>query len=211
MVDEASFISKGLWMDLILPLNMQDKTSLLAATTPKGAYNSYAGKLMKFKRQDGSLIFNVVKSEELCEKCIAEGNDDICPHRAALRSKNKSTQKIRDTGLLYDDEDRKKEELYGYEVSTRGRIIDQETVDTFRTHVIDFNQHPRCVYVSIDPSGGGSGSQLGIVVAAEYVDPKFGPKLTVCVFITSSVVPPPRLCASPRPSCWLWLLVVAAL
>lgn len=175
---------RKLWLELILPLNMQTKTSLLAATSPKGAGNSYCSYLLKLKDGD-ELVFNVINLQEICKACRAAKLDD-CEHKGIIRSTNKSSKKQRLTMLMYSegDADTAKEELLGQERSSKGGIIPDEYVEQFKHNVCELGHRPRAVYCSFDPGGGSSTGQLGITMAVEINTISEGVKLVVrIVFI----------------------------
>jgi len=178
-IDEANFVPKRLWLDLILPLNLQTKTSLLAATSPKGSNGSFCSHLLKVQ-DNGVNVFNVVDLQEVCKKCIAE-NKDECRHKDPIRSTNKSAKKMRLTTLLYPDGEQgtANEELLGLERSSKGGIIPEEYVEQFKHNVCQISHRPRAVYCSFDPGGGSSMGQLGITVAVEINTLTEGVKIVV--------------------------------
>jgi hypothetical protein len=184
-IDEANFIPRALWTDLILPLNMQEKTSLLAATSPKGAASSYCSLLLNVKDADGENLFNVVRASEWCKDCLAKGISESCTHKTLARSSNKSQKKMKNTFLMYQDGDVDKamEEMYGQEAKTKGGIIPDEKVREFKENVRQLTHRPRCVYISLDPGGGGKSSQMGVIIAAEINTASSGVKLVVSFFI----------------------------
>jgi hypothetical protein len=181
IIDEANFIKRQLWTDLILPLNMQEKTALVAASSPKGAANSYCSRLIAAKDEDGEPIFNTIRASESCKACLAAGVSETCNHKTLARSKNKSSRKMKATAALYQDGDydTMMEEMYGLESSSKGGIIPDSAVQSFRENVKTLTHRPRCVYISIDPGGGGKGSQMGVIVAAELNTAASGVKLIV--------------------------------
>jgi hypothetical protein len=182
-IDEANFISRALWTELILPLNLQEKTSLIAASSPKGSANTFASRLIEARSKvDGKLIFNVVRAVEVCKKCLQNGTPETCNHDPLSRSFNKSQRKAQDTMAIYgdgDDYDVGMEENLGIESKSKGGIIPNVMVEEFKENIAAFNMRPRCIYLSIDPGGGGKGSQIGVVIAAEMNTPSKGVVLTV--------------------------------
>lgn len=71
------------------------------------------------------------------------------------------------------------EENLGIESKTGGGIIPNIMVEEFKENILEFNMRPRCVYLSVDPGGGGKGSQIGVIIAAEINTPSKGVTLTV--------------------------------
>jgi hypothetical protein len=163
---------------------MQEKTALLAATSPKGAASSYCSLLLNVKDEDGENLFNVVRASESCKDCLAKGISETCTHKALARSKNKSAKKMKNTFLMYQDGDYDKamEEMYGQESKSKGGIIPDEKVTEFKANVKKLTNRPRCVYISLDPGGGGKSSQMGVIIAAEMNTASSGVKLIVSLF-----------------------------
>lgn len=175
---------------MILPLNLQEKTSLIAASSPKGSANTFASRLIEARSKvDGELIFNVVRAVEVCKRCLEKGTPESCNHDPLSRSFNKSQRKAQDTMAFYGDGDDYAvgmEENLGIESKSNGGIIPNFMVDDFKENIMSFNMRPRCVYLSIDPGGGGKGSQIGVIIAAEINTPSKGVTLTVIYFQISS-------------------------
>lgn len=168
---------------MILPLNLQEKTSLIAASSPKGSANTFASRLVEARSKvDGELIFNVVRAVEVCKMCLEKGTPETCTHDPLSRSFNKSQRKAQDTMAIYGDGDDYAvgmEENLGIESKTGGGIIPNIMVEEFKENILEFNMRPRCVYLSVDPGGGGKGSQIGVIIAAEINTPSKGVTLTV--------------------------------
>jgi phosphopantothenoylcysteine synthetase/decarboxylase len=165
---------------------MQEKTALLAATTPKGSANSYCSLLLNVKDEKGENLFNVIRASEFCKECLAKGVSETCTHKALARSKNKSSKKMKNTFLMYQegDLDTAMEEMYAQESKSKGGIIPESKVKEFKENIRQLTNRPRCVYISIDPGGGGKSSQMGVVVAAEINSASSGVKLVVSSFFT---------------------------
>jgi len=180
-------VPRPLWTDLILPVNMQEKTALLAATSPQGANNSYCSYLLNLT-DNGKHVFNVINLMEVCKTCRAGKNPELCTHKSLVRSANKSAKKIRLTYLMYDAGDKGKamEELYGQERKSKGGVIPDEFVDAFKSNVRALDHRPRAIYCSFDPGGGSSAGQFGICVAVEINTLSEGVKIVVslclCLF-----------------------------
>lgn len=168
---------------------MQEKTALVAASSPKGAANSYCSRLIAAHDDEGNPIFNTVRASESCKACLAAGISETCNHKALSRSKNKSTRKMKATAALYQDGDydTMMEEMYGLESNSKGGIIPDSAVKTFLENIKTLLHRPRCVYISIDPGGGGKGSQMGVIVAAELNTAASGVKIDVSFFLYAFV------------------------
>ena len=95
---------------------MQDKTSILAATTPQDS-NTYHSFLINVKDPEtGKLLFNVVLLIEVCKACRQPGKKAWkCTHKLGAMSGNKSAAKRNETLLFYRAEDKAiaQRELFG--------------------------------------------------------------------------------------------------
>jgi len=164
---------------------MQEKTSILAATTPQdnSTYHSF---LINIKDPDtGKLLFNVVHLVEICKACRNSSNPLGCTHKYDEMSGNKSAAKRKETMRFYRPEQKHiaQRELLGQQASGSTGLIPKERIERFSTSsvIIPLVPNFRCIYLGIDPGGGGPG-ELGIVGMAELVT-DIGPKLVVKNFI----------------------------
>jgi len=71
-------------------------------------------------------------------------------------------------------------ELMGQSASNAGSVIHDTWIDTFAESSIPIVTAPRCIYLSIDPGGGGPG-ELGIIAMVE-TSTVHGTRLTVSFF-----------------------------
>lgn len=79
-------------------------------------------------------------------------------------SGNKTRSKIKETQALYraNQTHVMMREILGQSASGSGGILPQQYIDDFIKSVDTLENPPRCIYLAIDPSGGGTG-ELGIV------------------------------------------------
>lgn len=178
-IDESEFVKRDLWLNTILPLHLQEKTSILAATTPQDntSYNSF---LISLKDPEtNEHIFNVVNLFEVCIKCRAGDKPWQCTHQPDRISGSK-TRKSRDiTKLFYSDGDGEigGRELYGVGNKNTNNLLLTRLVQQFRKSSVKIQRRVRALYLAIDPGGGGPGD-LGIVGVAE-TNGEQGPRLAV--------------------------------
>lgn len=179
-----AFLKAMIFIDLILPLMMQDKTGIVGLTTPKGEKNQFFLHLLRAKDRDGNSIFMKLQSKEYCDNCQKLGRADSCPHEIYGRSTNKTARSMEKARLVYGDEYAQagNEELLGMDTSGQGSVISQEVIEDFQSNVIDLVDPPRLAILSIDPGGGGVGSEMGIIIAAESSG-VYGQKIVVSGFI----------------------------
>jgi len=183
VIDEMAFLGPMIFIDLILPLMMQDRTGIVGLTTPKGEKKQFFKHLMRAKDKEGNPIFLKLQNKEACDACKELNKADTCPHEVYSRSTNKTAKSMEKARLVYGDEYAMagNEELLGMDTDERGSIIPMKDIEAFQSNVIKMDKPPRCVYLSIDPGGGGKNSEMGIVIAAEVVGP-YGVKIAVSGF-----------------------------
>ena len=176
-IDESEFVKEELWLEAILPLNMQDKTAILAATTPQddSTYHSFLISRRDPDRPE-QLLFNVVNLMEICKACKASEKPWKCTHKSYNISSNKSTAKRKETLLLYRENQKHvaMRELYGVAAGGSGGLIPDSDIEQLRNNISKLNKPARCIYLGIDPGGGGPGD-LGIVGMVETIT-ETGPK-----------------------------------
>ena len=180
VVDEMAFLKALIFIDLILPLMMQDKTGIVGLTTPKGEKNQFFLHLLRAKDKDGNSIFLKLQSKEYCDACAALNKADTCPHEVYGRSTNKTAKSMEKARLVYGDEyaTAGNEELLGMDTSGKGSVIPIKDIEAFQSNVVTMEKPPRVVYVTMDPGGGGRGSEMGIIIAVETTG-TYGQKITV--------------------------------
>lgn len=164
---------------------MQDRTGIVGLTTPKGEKKQFFKHLMRAKDKEGNPIFLKLQNKEACDACIELNRQDTCPHEVYSRSTNKTAKSMEKARLVYGEEyaTAGNEELLGMDTSERGSIIPSKDIEAFQSNVIKMDKPPRCVYLSIDPGGGGKNSEMGIIIAAEVVGP-YGVKIAVSYFFS---------------------------
>ena len=166
-VDESEFVPERLWTNTILPLNMQTKTSLLAATTPQDNTTFHAALLNLIDPSTGKPVFNVVNLVEVCPKCLLTDKPWKCTHRSDQISGSKS-QYDRDITLLMfrNAQSTAVRELFGQQTQSKDNLLQDEWIERFYKSSATFEHSVRALYMGVDPGGGGSG-QMGVCVIAE--------------------------------------------
>jgi len=148
---------------------MQAKTAIIGATSPQGK-NTYQSYLMDLvDPESGKKIFNVVELVEVCKKCRESDEPLNCKHKLDMMSGNKSSEKRDITHLFYREEDRHlaMRELMGQRADgSSGRLM-ENWIKNFSMTREPISMRPRCVYLGIDPGGGGAG-ELGITGMVEH-------------------------------------------
>lgn len=178
---------------------MQDKTAILAATTPQdnSTYHSFLISRRDPDRPE-QLLFNVVNLIEICKACKKSEKPWKCEHKSYNTSSNKSTAKRRETELLYPPNKKHiaMRELFGQAAGGSGGLIPDDDIQVLHSNICSIELPPRAIYLGIDPGGGGPG-ELGIVAMVETMTPE-GPRTVVriiffliqMIVITTSRFPP---------------------
>jgi hypothetical protein len=170
IVDEAGFVPLEMFENVAYPLAMVHGTVLVALSSPSeddgGAFNA----MFEAKMKDGRKVFRTIEISNVCTNCQKTGNMD-CTHVTQMRPQWQSKEALEELRALYKHSN---PEAYNREISGADnghrvvRAFPDAHIDALRdrpVHKPDFRY--RRVYVSVDPSGGGSGSDTGIVVIAE--------------------------------------------
>lgn len=69
-------------------------------------------------------------------------------------------------------------ELMGQQSTENGGLIPISWIDQLHASEIDVQDRPRCIYLGIDPGGGGPG-ELGVIGLIETLHPEYGTRLAV--------------------------------
>jgi hypothetical protein len=166
-------------------LYMQEKTSILAATTPQDntSYNSFLINLKDPETKES--IFNVVNLFEVCIKCRAGDKPWQCTHQPDRISGSKTRKSRTLAQLFYSDGDAEVggRELFGIGNKNTNNLLLTRVIQRFRKSTCRIQRRVRALYLAIDPGGGGPGD-LGIVGLAE-INGDEGPRLAVSLFSRS--------------------------
>jgi len=173
---------------------MQEKTSLLAATSPQGT-NSFQRFMMNIKDPDtGDYLINSIELQEVCRACKAAGKALTCTHKIYAMSSNKSQGKRAAVQAFYEGDDHLAErELLGQTADDSTGLLPPERIQRFLSRRIKLPVNPNiaCVYLAIDPGGGGPG-KMGIVamvsVHTEYGDGLVVKKILFIIFFYFSKI-----------------------
>jgi hypothetical protein len=164
---------------------MQEKTSLLAATTPQDntTYNSFLITLKDPETQEH--VFNVVNLFEVCPACLAGDKPWQCTHTPDKISGSKTRKSRAITSLFYGDGDEAigGRELYGVGNKASNNLLLSKVIERFRASSVKVVDQVRALYLAIDPGGGGPGD-LGIVGIVE-TNSERGPRLAVSFIFAS--------------------------
>ena len=162
VIDEAAHIHPDLFYKVIAPILQMKNTALFALSSPEGSQN-YFSKLINLKI-DGKPLFRICDCQMICEECrkLEREKQILCNHvkQTPPWLSKKRTGRLM---LLYLSDP-------ATAIKEYGGIIEDEFVPCFDRVLLQrmFNNphistksSPQYIYITIDPSGGGT-SQLAI-------------------------------------------------
>jgi len=181
VVDEGEFIPEKFWQKNIAPVASQSKTTLVAISTVTTNI-SFFKKLMETKDVNGNFVFNSEAWTPICEECRKGPRPLWCPHKIHKMSDGKSMDKISKLAAFYTgDVSTMLQELFGVATSSDSTFFTEEEIHNIIHGVpISINARPPCIYLAIDPGGGGPG-ELSAVAMVEVAG-KFVVKKTLFIF-----------------------------
>jgi hypothetical protein len=180
IVDESEFVSETLWTNTIFPLNMEFRNSIIAATSPQSE-DSFNHHLINLKdKNTGKNLYHVVYLFEVCDACTKAGKQAKCTHMGDQLSDSKRQETVDAVRQSYraGQSAAKLRETFGVTTSSIERIIPAQYVERFFSRRVDVDDKPRCIYMAIDPSGGGD-SEMGVVAICESFTMQMHMNLTV--------------------------------
>lgn len=163
IMEEASHMDKNVFFKIILPIWMLKNCSILGISTAEDEFNFYS-QLMDQKNDGGQPMFKTLRIVVACKDCIAADKGKECKHMDSFQPNWKSQRKLRMLRLIYATQ----QELFARE---NLGLLDSGKVFLFREYVPRFKQSPPLsffispdvLWMVIDPSGGGSKSQYGLI------------------------------------------------
>jgi hypothetical protein len=175
LIDEAAFLSYMLFMETILPTLTKGHTCLIAISTPQGEDNVYTWLTeLKDSTRGGRPMFNVVRTSRVCDACVAADKAMSCTHlRSKLPPWQEMSKVARMAQLYENDPHLHMREIMGRSADAGTKAFLAADVDKFFASKvrIDNPADVRAVYISADPSGGGT-SELAVVAMVEDIHGK---------------------------------------
>jgi hypothetical protein len=167
-LDELAFMPPNVIISLILPLLPRKNTSIITATSMP-LENLVFEHLMNAKNpMSDEPIFSVVKVDEVCKACRAAGTSLSCMHKLHKMSGNKSVGTRAATLALFPAGNRSQaeKELLNVDTGAGNHLLKESDINKFINSMIHVTKKPRCIYIGIDPGGGGLG-HMGLCAIAE--------------------------------------------
>ena len=153
VAEEAGFIHEKLWKNTILPLTTERGTAMACISSPDDK-NSTFGRMATTTDDDGKPLFKVITMEQM----------------GGLVTSHKTHSRIEQLKKLYEDDmDRYNREMKGEFGGDSNYVFDERYVELLfegDDNIYRDSEHgsyrPSEVFVCVDPSGGGSESDMGI-------------------------------------------------
>jgi len=164
-------MDQAVFFKIILPIWMLTNCAILGISTAEDEFNFYS-QLMTLKNSDGEPMFKTLSIVVACRDCIAAEKGKECKHMDNFQPNWKSQKKLRLLRLIYATQ----QELFARE---NLGLLESGKIFLFRDYVPKLQKSPRkalltnpdVVWIVIDPSGGGSRSQYGII-SGTFVEDK---------------------------------------
>lgn len=145
---------------------MVDKTAIMAISSPSDEFNYYST-LLELKRPDGSFVFKQFRLGMACEDCMEAGDPVGCTHKQDIMPHWLSVERTELAKCLYgENEAAYKREVLGIIASSSVYIFKRPFIQGLHNrakHVIQDVDQIREIHISIDPHGGGEGSEMAIM------------------------------------------------
>jgi hypothetical protein len=152
-----------MFYETILPMLELTGTSLLAISTPLDEFNYYS-KLVEQKDDHGKPFFKTVKAGRICDDCMRLPFEQMlkCDH-VVDGAHWKNAAKLKRLKALYEgDEARGARELGGVPMSSYTACFQKADIEGLYLNPLRVTRAmPRCIYITVDPNGGGM-SKMGM-------------------------------------------------
>jgi hypothetical protein len=164
--EEAAYMSKRVFFEVIVPLMAMKDMVLLCISTPLDSTNFYS-KIVNQKDENGDHMVNVIHLSTLCPMCekgsdpaaCKHGLSDIPPWQAEAKY-----DRIRE--ITKDEKDLFMQESMGLMVDQFVALFKPQWIENLDDRPLERVSEPvGHVFVSVDPNAGGTGSMMGVVSA----------------------------------------------
>lgn len=165
VADEAGFIPNRTYFGALLPMVNADRRVWWTVTSPTdnpGVFKTLVTRTLR----NGDPLCSVIRSQTVCGECAAEGLK-TCGHVLKMQLSHKTDPFKREAmSILYEHSaaDRARE-LGGLIDMTTRNCFDRDAVDRALRHQVSVRNPVPFIFVGVDPSGGGTGSETAWVVA----------------------------------------------
>ena len=168
VLEEAAFIDKDFFQEVIAPLMTVEGTILLGITTPPPfpESNPYSRMLKAKDPATNKTVFKPICISNMCDRCHKERRT-VCYHVRAVGVPWKPKSGLRKARIIMaDNAAAQARELFGANVDAGARPFVGPKLDRFRGRRVRMPVEPQIVFLGIDPAGGGDSSEFGCVSVA---------------------------------------------
>jgi hypothetical protein len=156
--EEAAAMDTAVFYEVVVPLLELDRTALICISTILDSFNFYS-KLMELKDENGDTFFVIHNFVMACQNCQDEGTPTTCTHMFNSLPPWQSARKHKKIrAMMSDQQELLARETMGIQSDAFGQAFKTKSIRSFLKRVqnpVDSNLHPRHIFMSIDPSGGG--------------------------------------------------------
>ena len=164
-MEEAAYMPKDMYEEIILPLKSNMYLATLAITTPGNDINWFSY-LQDIRDPDGNLLFHTYMCGTACNACIRKGEPERCTHKTPPQWK--SQQGIAQIqAVLANDVNKFNREIKGVVTVDQTQLYIQYLKALIALPLFRFLFAVPLVWSFIDPAGGGKGSEYAVVSIAE--------------------------------------------
>jgi len=154
--EEAGYIDKAVWFQVVVPLILMKDTVVVLISTPSGPGTLFDS-LMTATRGDGTTLFKRLDAGTVCDSCLGTEMENSCTHDASSRPEWNSQAGFDDALVLYgDDTVMARQELMGISNGDDKSAFLKERLDLLFGRPRFGEPHTRVetIYVAVDPNGG---------------------------------------------------------
>jgi hypothetical protein len=165
--EEASFISEKMFTDIALPLDSMIRTAIMAISSPPTDLYNYFYKFFDMKTDEGNTLYDTFRIVSMCDSCIEQKKAE-CPHVVDFERPHwKSLEKEKAVKKQYRDAASLRREIYGVMESNEMSVFRKPDIEAWeKGPTYTFERSPDYLFIAIDPSGGGSGSDTAWMAGA---------------------------------------------
>jgi hypothetical protein len=165
VLEEAAYIDKAMFFDVVAPLMLVEKTAVMAISSPSDEFNYYSG-LLELRRPDGTFLFEQVRLGLACAACMDNGDAGSCPHMRHIIPSWLSQSRNDLAKVLYgEDKAAYAREVQGRIASSYTYCFEKQSIRAFTLrapYVFVDPARVRTIYTGVDPHGGGEASQFAM-------------------------------------------------
>lgn len=158
--------------EVVLPTLARAGIALIGITTLDDPSSSFWGQMMKSTYPDGRPVFRVIRYSLVCDACRMAGVENTCKHKLGdLPWWQSAEQHAKLAQIMKGHAETYLREVMGYEADpTRTPAFDSNGIDMLEepSRIVATCPVIPHLFVAVDPSGGGTGSDYAIMSAVFY-------------------------------------------